>query len=84
MPLNSELARFGKQAALDLGCLGLDLVVTNSTVDCLREKSIFSLLSMEIVNELMTHPCIGKIENLRWFNFCLLQMVATRQSRTFH
>ena len=63
MPLNSELARFGKQAALDLGCLGLDLVVTNSTVDCLREKSIFSLLSMEIVNELMTHPCIGKIEN---------------------
>ena len=63
MPLNSELARFGKQAALDLGCLGLDLVVNNSTVDCLREKSIISLLSMEIVNELMTHPCIGKIEN---------------------
>jgi len=50
--------KFGKQAALDLGCLGLDLEVTNATVDCLREKSILALLSMEIVNELMTQPCI--------------------------
>ena len=55
------IPRFGKQAALDLGCLGLDLEVTNATVDCLREKSILALLSMEIVNELMTQPCIGKI-----------------------
>ena len=46
---------------MDLGCLGLDLEVTNATVDCLREKSILALLSMEIVNELMTQPCIGKI-----------------------
>ena len=55
------ISRFGKQAALDLGCLGLDLEVTNATVDCLREKSILALLSMEIVNELMTQPSIGNI-----------------------
>ena len=59
--LELMISRFGKQAALDLGCLGLDLEVTNATVDCLREKSILALLSMEIVNELMTQPCIGKI-----------------------
>ena len=64
------LSRFGKQAALDLGCLGLDLEVTNATVDCLREKSILALLSMEIVNELMTQPCIGRIACHYGFN-CL-------------
>ena len=63
--------RFGKQAALDLGCLGLDLEVTNATVDCLREKSILALLSMEIVNELMTQPCIGN-DNMCQYGFnCL-------------
>ena len=46
---------------MDLGCLGLDLEVTNATVDCLREKPILALLSMEVVNELMTQPSIGKI-----------------------
>ena len=62
--------RFGKQAALDLGCLGLDLEVTNATVDCLREKPILALLSMEIFNELMTQPCIGKIAH-QYLSDCL-------------
>ena len=79
------MPRFGKQAALDLGCLGLDLEVTNATVDCLREKSILALLSMEIVNELMTHPCIGNIENLYGSDSSfLLKTVATRLNHTFH
>ena len=68
--LEFPIARFGKQAALDLGCLGLDLEVTNATVDCLREKSILALLSMEIVNELMTQPCIGKIAH-QYVSDCL-------------
>ena len=62
--LQFTILRFGKQAAFDLGCLGLDLEVTNATVDCLREKPILALLSMEVFNELMTQPCIGKIELL--------------------
>ena len=79
------ISRFGKQAALDLGCLGLDLEVTNATVDCLREKSILALLSMEIVNELMTQPCIGNNNICQFgFNGLFFKMGATQLNHIFH
>lgn len=52
--------RFGTLAALELGCLGLGEEPSSTTVDCLRQKSIISLLSTEIFTELMAQPSIGK------------------------
>ena len=40
---------------MELGCLDLSLDVT---ANCLREKSVLSLLEVDYVNELMSHPSI--------------------------
>jgi len=48
-------AKYGKLAAAELGCLDLSL---EKTANCLREKSVVSLLAVDFVNELMSHPSI--------------------------
>ena len=53
--------RFGTLAALELGCLGLGQDPSSTTVDCLRQKSVISLLSTEIFTELMAQPSIGEL-----------------------
>ena len=40
---------------MELGCLDLGLDVT---ANCLKEKSVLSLLEVDYVNELMSHPSI--------------------------
>ena len=40
---------------MELGCLDLSLDVT---ANCLKEKSVLSLLEVDYVNELMSHPSI--------------------------
>ena len=56
--------RFGTLAALELGCLGLGQEVSSTTVDCLRQKSVISLLSTEIFTELMAQPSIGELPSV--------------------
>ena len=50
-------AKYGSLAAAELGCLKLDMA---ETADCLREKSVFSLLAVDLVNQLMSHPSIDR------------------------
>ena len=48
-------AKYGLLAAGELGCLKLNI---SETAECLREKSVFSLLAVDLVNQLMSHPSI--------------------------
>ena len=50
-------AKYGSLAAAELGCLKLDMA---ETADCLREKSVLSLLAVDLVNQLMSHPSIDR------------------------
>ena len=40
-----------------MGCLDLN---DDVTAECLREKSVLSLLEIDFVNQLMSHPSIDK------------------------
>ena len=48
-------AKYGTLAAAELGCLKLDMA---DTAECLRGKSVISLLAVDLVNQLMSHPSI--------------------------
>ena len=47
--------KYGKLAAAELGCLKLTLA---ATAECLRDKNVSSIYSVEFANELMSHPSI--------------------------
>jgi carboxylesterase type B len=47
--------RFGKLAAIEVGCLSLSL---EAIAACLREKPVINLLATELLNELMAQPSI--------------------------
>ena len=51
----ARASKYGKLAAAELGCLHLTMT---ATAQCLREKNVSSIYSVEFANELMSHPSI--------------------------
>ena len=47
--------KYGTLAAIELGCLKLNM---EDTAECLREKSVLSILTTEYLNELSSHPSV--------------------------
>jgi len=47
--------KFGTEAAIELGCLRLSL---DATIECMRDREVFSILSTTYFNELMAYPSI--------------------------
>ena len=51
----ARASKYGQLAAVELGCLGSDM---KEVAACMREAPVISLLAIEVLNELMSHPSI--------------------------